>query len=124
MVYADYTYYTTEYGGTVLTEQEFNTYITAACAVLDEYTFGRIAKDHTLVDTQVQNAACALTETLQSSAYAAGNNSALVASENVDGLSVTYRTNAEQHAAFNSLVNAALMPYLPVWHPLRSRWLL
>lgn len=122
MAYADYTFYQTEYGGTELTEEQFNANITKACATVDEFTHGRIQRNTTLIDDDVKKAACALCEMV--TADKDNESSVNIASENVDGLSVSYRNDSERRAAYHERVNAVISPYLPIWHGLRSRWMI
>jgi hypothetical protein len=59
-LYADYEFYISHYGGTLLDEDGFNCYVGRASSYLNYYTDGQVAK-HTELD-EVQMACCALTE--------------------------------------------------------------
>lgn len=59
-VYADYSFYQSQYFGKKLTEEEFQTFIIGASALIDEMTGGRAAV-HSDMD-EVRYAACAVCE--------------------------------------------------------------
>ena len=85
MIYADYAYYSTVYGGT-LTETEYNRLARQASAYLDCITRGRIcAALPGAVMGKVKDACCAVAD-----AYALNTRGGGIASETNDGISVTY----------------------------------
>ena len=60
MIYADYNYYTTIYGGTAVSEGDFPRFAAKASAYIDKATFGR-AEEHA-DDERVKNCCCELCE--------------------------------------------------------------
>lgn len=89
MVYADYQYYTDEYCGTKLTENEFPKYAKRASAEIVHATFGRLEKLETSQITDaIKDCMCDVAEKMKYFETSAG---AEVASENNDGYSVSYR---------------------------------
>lgn len=86
--YATYSYYAEKYGGS-LTKNEFNSQIMKACAHVRRITFGR-ADSNSDMD-EVKLAVCAVCDLLSQDdnrrkQYGGRN----VASENIDGYSVSY----------------------------------
>lgn len=84
-VYADFDFYTTEYKGTVVSEEEFPSLAAKASALIDRITFGR-ATDGIW---GVKMAVCAAVDTL----YRPGGG--VISSENNDGYSVTYASGSQ-----------------------------
>ena len=85
MVYADYAYYSQEYGGT-MPEADFKRLSRQASAFLDKVTFDRIAAGQPeAVMKKVRAACCAVAD-----AYLLNEQGGGVASETNDGVSVTY----------------------------------
>lgn len=62
-IYADYEFYRNQYFGRRLTEEEFQTYVRGASALIDEMTGGRAAA-HSDMD-EVKYAACAVCEQMR-----------------------------------------------------------
>lgn len=56
--YADYEYYTTEYGGTAIPQAHFGNLALRATAKIDEYTLGRITE----ATEAIKNATCHVAE--------------------------------------------------------------
>jgi len=112
MIYATYEYYTTEYNGTALTEQEFPKYAKRASAEIDHVTFGRLS---TLPDDQipdaVRDAMCDVAE--QFHQYATTAEGGSIASESNDGYSVSYRDTGGT-AAQQREIRATIRTYLAV----------
>ena len=67
MSYADYTYYSTSYLGTLIAESAFPALALRASAVIDAITFNRAAVDFAASTnvTAIKNAMCAVAEELQ-----------------------------------------------------------
>lgn len=85
MVYADFAYYSKEYGGT-MPEADFKRLSRQASAFLDTVTFDRItAGQPEAVMEKVKAACCAVAD-----AYLLNEQGGGVASETNDGVSVTY----------------------------------
>ena len=64
MIYSDYAYYTTDYGGTAVSEADFNRLAAKASAFIDKATVDR-AKNHTDSD-KLKCCCCDLVDTLAS----------------------------------------------------------
>lgn len=94
-VYADYEYYTGTYGGTALTEEDFQPCAVRASLLLDEMTLGRVAGAADL--DEVKQACCAIAEQvpgLKQAEAAAASSGGAIASQKVGNFSVTYRSGA------------------------------
>ena len=93
-VYADYTFYTEQFGGTAIAQLDFNRLARQASARIDELTFERAAaiisadSDENLIE-RIQLATCALAEELQ-----AQQNGGVISSERVGSYAVTYAVSA------------------------------
>ena len=106
-MYADYTFYTTQYYGTAIAESDFPRLATLASDFIDMYTIGRAAAyvaEHT-DDVAVKKCCCALAENFQiihnsRAESLAGNGEK--ASESVGSYSVSYRSGIETSAAAES----------------------
>lgn len=90
--YADYTYYTNEYKGNQLSEEEFNAQILKATRYVNYFTFNRIV-DITQLDTDTQSAirdcVCDLAENLHLQ-LTTGDLVSNKKMEMVDGYTVSY----------------------------------
>lgn len=112
MAYADFTYYSREYGGT-MPEEDFKRLSRQASAYLDAVTFDRIANGQpAAVMEKVKAACCAVAD-----AYLLNEQGGGVAAETNDGVSVTYvagvgsKTDAQrlQEAAALYLAHTGLL---------------
>lgn len=64
MPYADYSYYSNTYHGT-MPEEDFNRLSRQASAYLDSVTFGRVGRNHPpATKTKIQDACCAVADIL------------------------------------------------------------
>ena len=98
MSYADYTYYTGSYGGTLLSENEFDVCAGKASDRIDALTFGRL--EDGVPDEyaeKVRRCCCELTESIYSSTSedSGGNAGSAIASESNSKYSVSYRSPAD-----------------------------
>ena len=95
MAYADYEFYTSEFKGAKLSEEEFKAHAERASALLDGYTFGRITDDIFItspkIGRKIRLACCALCEDMQFVADGGG-----ISSESVDGYQVSYATGVSK----------------------------
>ena len=100
-VYIDYTFYTTTYGGTVITAAEFPSLAAKASAFIDFITMDRVAPYFEIVGPsdeeeaiieRIKLATCAVMDTQKALDSAGG----LVASESVGSHSVSYVTEKSQ----------------------------
>lgn len=114
-VYADYTFYSTQFLGTVITESAFPQLALRASAVIDQITFGRAATD-TENTTAIKNAMCAVAEELNAQDAVSGADG--IQSESQGQYSVSYFEHSSrsksnqaklQSAASVWLANTALM---------------
>lgn len=64
MVYADYIYYATTYGGNAIAETDFMRMSRQASAFLDSITFGKVCRGDWPNDERVKDACCAIAEML------------------------------------------------------------
>lgn len=119
MIYADYEFYTTTYGGDQIKEADWTRTAREASAYIDQLTFGRLQGHPERVTEEVQMAVCAAAEVVGRYQAAAAQSAAGIASESVGGQSVSYRSGTEQAAGKRSEIQQAASLYLPLSHPLR-----
>lgn len=98
---ADYEYYITGYGGTILERSEFNALAARASAQVIAYTFGRAAESEL---DEVKDAVCAVCDILHKE-ESGGN----IKSENNDGYSVTY---GEKEKTLDEEIRSAVLTCL------------
>lgn len=89
--YADYKFYEEVYNGTI-PETSFDRVVIAASSYLKRITYGRISENN--VPESAKYACCAMCDVLDSTENAKMNGRT-VKSENNDGYSVTFVTNAD-----------------------------
>ena len=89
MAYADYSYYKTTYGGTLIAESAFARLACLASTYIDSLTFGNAAKDTEHAE-QIKAACCALAEE-----YQRQDDGGEVASASNDGYSEIYVTSGK-----------------------------
>lgn len=107
MVYADFAYYSKEYGGT-MPEADFKRLSRQASAFLDAVTFDRIASGQPeKVIEKVRGACCAVAD-----AYLLNEQGGGVASETNDGISVTYVAGVSNAKTDNQRLREAASLYL------------
>lgn len=83
MIRAGYTFYVETFGG-ALSEEQFNSLIPKACAVVDALTFGRCVNLPDVVADKVKSAECAVVDEMNATS------GGVVASASNDGYSETY----------------------------------
>lgn len=86
-MYADFTYYTVSWAGTLMSAQDFAEYSQKAERLINYVTQRRIKN----VTDEVRNAVCAAAEAAFEVRSAVSNIPQGVKSENTDGYSVTYK---------------------------------
>ena len=99
-MYADYSFYTNEYFGNVITEAEFERLSARASAFLDYYTRGKAKNNADL--HALKMACCAIAEQqkqVESTVENAVQSGSGIKSESVGSYSVTYQTAAEKATA-------------------------
>ena len=105
MPYADYTYYTEAFGGTRLSQQEFDSCCEKAQSYIDYITLGRASS---ALSSAVKNAVCAAAEEICKGDFAFG-----IKSESTDGYSVTY-SDEFSHKSEVSRIFDAVRIYEPL----------
>lgn len=110
-MYADYTYYTTTYLGSALTEEEFARAATRAGSFLDYYTRG---KSKTYTGDELKMCCCALAEQYQiiENAQAQSMSGGELQSQTVGAWSKTYKSGTETAAAARETLAGIAMQYL------------
>lgn len=89
-MYADYTYYTSEYGGTLISSEPlFNKYSKRASAYIDAFTYGRLTSENKIKYATLPECCCEIAEYLFVISEQKQNGD--IKSESIDGYSVTYR---------------------------------
>ena len=110
---ADYSFYTGEYYGKLLSSEEFPEYATRADAWLSELTFGRYSSPD-LSESQLQAvkmAECAVADLWYQIQTEQASNPA-ISKETVGSHSVTYRTEAEAASGLAARIYDAAARYL------------
>lgn len=94
-MYADYTYYTNDFGGTLIPEDMFDRSVKMAGRYIDMFTYGNITEDNTDTIDGLKDCACDMAESVYSMLYASTSEgqSKEKKSETIDGYSVTYVTD-------------------------------
>lgn len=115
MAYADYTFYTTQYFGTAISESDFPALALRASAYIDRITFGRTAAiitadDDTTTINLIKMAMCNVAEEIQ--AYNAELETGYITSEAVGAHSVTYASGYTSSLSMNDRLAAAANVWL------------
>lgn len=128
-MFVDYEYYRDSFGGTSLTETEFNKYVPNACMKITTSTLSRVT-DSTInsypseLVTRIKNCACSLSEWEQKfdkalNTLSSGITDGIAKSKSAGAVSVTYDTSfslnylldtQNQSKIVNSVVNSYLAP--------------
>ena len=119
MIYAEYEFYITTYGGNQIQEADWTKTAREASAFIDQLTFGRLKNHPERVTEEVQMAVCAAAEVVGRYQTALTQHAGGIASESVGGQSVTYRSGTEQAFGKRAEIQQAVSLYLPLSHPLR-----
>lgn len=90
MIYADYTYYCSLYGGSIIAEADFTRLSRIASAFIDTITYGRAAMATGIDSERVKDACCAVCEVIYQE-----DNGGEVASASNDGYSESYVTSGK-----------------------------
>lgn len=105
-MFADYSYYTDSWAGTLIPVQEFNSYARKAERLINYIVSGGVKE----VTEPVKNAVCAAAEAAYELRKSVENIPQGIKSENTDGYSVTYKdynidelTDMERRAMFNAI---------------------
>ena len=112
-MYADYNYYTTVFYGTILTQEQFPKYATAASDFIDYITYGKAAANADL--PAVKKCCCALADqyvAIQNAQARAAASSGEIQSESVGSHSRTFRSGAEIIQAAEAGLGAIARRYL------------
>lgn len=112
MLYADYAYYTGNFYGRAISEDDFPTLIREASAFIDRLTFHRVPAGQPPPDA-VSMAACAVAERIQTAQKSGALDvGAGVKSENTDGYSATYNLPSDIRAELYADYTDAAGSYL------------
>ena len=109
MIYADYNYYTSTYGGSAVSASDWPERARDASVYLDALTSGRAAENSTM--EAVKMAVCAMADVLQGARSAAGG-AAGIASEKTGSYSVSYQSPEAVARATESGLRSAAHRYL------------
>ena len=102
--YANYKHYVEEYGGTKIPETDFAKCIRQACSYIDYCTMNRITAPDGVVN--LKDCACEMAEAVYDMAYK--DDGMVKKSENIDGYSVSYATEAADGVDKAGLLNGKL----------------
>lgn len=86
-MYADYSYYTDSWAGTLIPAQEFNSFARKAERLINYIVLGGVQE----VTEPIKNAVCAAAEAAYELRQSVANIPQGIKSENTDGYSVTYK---------------------------------
>lgn len=106
MIYADYTYYISTYGGKAVSEEDFPRLAAKASAYIDRLTFGRAAEFPD--DERLKRCCCELCESLM---LTDGNGGMVKQSESVGSWS--YSLAGSEGASETVMARAACRTWLP-----------
>lgn len=95
MIYADYNYYSNDYGGVIIPEVEFKRVIKKVSRYIDRFTFGRITEGEISNYPPLPDCACEMAETVYRMQGSSGTEKEKK-SEEIDGYSVTYVTEGKE----------------------------
>lgn len=112
-MYADYAFYKSPFGGSLILESDFPALERQAELHIDFITFNRLHQGYDVTDN-VKMAVCAVAETIKKHEAAAqtAETTAALKSENVDGYNVSYSDYETTKASINFAKTSAAMPYL------------
>ena len=104
MMYADYSYYTDSFGGSLIPETDWKRTAGIASSWMDSATFGRLTNGiPDEWENEVRNCCCELSEQVYSfviSSLSDDEDDAKLSSEKIGNYSITYRSDAEFFASF------------------------
>lgn len=111
-MYATYAFYTDEFFGSVISEEDFDKYATRASDYIDYLTMGK-AKAYEDTNGALAKACCAVAEQIANSdSITASIGVAEIASETVGSHSVSYRSSVELKAGLDAAMLSAAQMYL------------
>lgn len=104
MIYADYSYYTDEYGGNTISENDFRTFAVKASERINAVTFGRLEEGIPEAYAEnIKRCCCELAENIHKYGNMQGAENGTVSSEKIGSYSVDYQSTAEQISAVSAL---------------------
>ena len=111
---ADYTFYSGEYYGKLLSEEEFPEYATRADAYLDQMTTGRYASPDLSekIVLAVKFAECSVAELCRQMAADSAENPSFLEKETVGSHSVAYRAASDLASSWSSRIRDVIYLYL------------
>lgn len=92
-MYTDYTYYTKEFGGTLIPEEMFDRSAKMAGRYIDMFTYGNITEDNVDTIDGLKDCTCDMAESVYKILYTSESQSKEKKSESIDGYSVSYVTD-------------------------------
>lgn len=112
-MYADFYFYTTVYGGTLISAEAFPALERQAALHVDLLTFNRLHQGWTVTES-VKMAVCAVADVIKTNAKVQEKllSAMGLKSENNDGYSVTFQDSANIKAAMQFAMTDAAYPYL------------
>lgn len=109
MLYADYAFYSTTFGGTKITADKWNYHAGLASDYIDSVTFGRAASvTDTSTLTLIKKACCLCAEIFYSD-YSASETSGNIESEKIGDYSITYKSSESSDVRSAKLISTAKM---------------
>lgn len=109
-MYVTYDYYKNTFGGSAISETEFNSLEREARKRLDGFTFNRIKNDNTLITDDVKECLCVMMEKKQ--AIDNQTETGTKASETVGNYSVTYVNPTDANTTLSSKLYEVAKLYL------------
>lgn len=104
MIYADYKYYTDEYGGNLISESDFKAVAGKASEHINAATFGRLENGVPDVHSEkIKRCCCELAENIRKYGNTSGAENMAVSSEKIGAYSVNYQNATEQISAVSAL---------------------
>ena len=112
-VYADYTYYTSEYlagKSAAVTSADFPFYAKQASALIDQYTFGNIDPDN--IPDEVKNCCCELVEQAHTADTSQTAQKVGISAESVQGWSISYESSEARETALKTAQSGCIKKWL------------
>lgn len=104
MIYADYEYYKDEYGGNMISENDFKMVAVKASERINAMTFGRLENGIPDIHSEkIRRCCCELAENIHKYGNTYGAENMAVSSEKIGAYSIDYKSTAEQISAVLAL---------------------
>lgn len=106
MIYSDYKYYTDEYGGNLISENDFKAVAGKASERINAMTFGRIEGGFPeKFSENIMRCCCELAENIHKYTNLTGAENSAISSEKTGNYSINYQSMTEQISAISELEN-------------------